>query len=240
MFAIYKRELRSYFITPIGYIFAGAFLAVSGILFSYTVLQVDSSGDYTYSGMYTYFVLLLAVFAVLLPILTMKLLSEEKKQKTEQLLLTSPVSLTGVIIAKYLASLTIFAGTLAINSFNFVLLYIYGAPNTAIILSNILGLFLIGAAFVAVGLFLSSLTENQLIAAVSSIVAEGSMLLISLLVNKIELKFFRVFLKWFSVIDRYSPFTGGYFDIPAVIYFLSLSTVFVFLTVRVYEKRRWS
>ena len=240
MTAIYKRELRSYFTTPIGYIFAGMFLAVSGILFSMRVLTADSSGRYSYSGINTYFVYLLFVFSVLIPLLTMKLLSEEKKQKTEQLLLTSPVTLTGVILAKYLAALTIFAGTLLINSLNYILLYVYGSPNAAVILSNILGLFLIGASFVAIGLFLSSITENQLIAAISSIASIVALLLISLLADRIESEFIRVVLKWFSVVDRYSPFTNGYFDIPALIYFVSFTGVFLFLTVRVYEKRRWS
>ena len=240
MTAIYKRELRSYFTTPIGYIFAGMFLAVSGILFSMRVLTADSSGSYSYSKIGSYFVYLLFVFAVLIPILTMKLLSEEKKQKTEQLLLTSPVSLTGVILAKYLAAQTIFLATLLVNSLNYILLYVYGSPNAAVILSNILGLFLIGASFVAIGLFLSSITENQLIAAISSIASIVALLLISLLADRIESEFIRVVLKWFSVVDRYSPFTNGYFDIPALIYFVSFTGVFLFLTVRVYEKRRWS
>jgi ABC-2 type transport system permease protein len=240
MTAIYKRELRSYFITPIGYVFAGMFLTVSGLLFSWLVLSADNSGSYSYAKISNYFVYLLFVFSVLIPLLTMKLLSEEKKQKTEQLLLTSPVSLTGVVIAKYLAALTIFAATLLVNSLNYILLYIYGNPNAAVILSNILGLFLIGASFIAIGLFLSSVTENQLIAAVSSIAVIVALLLISLLADTIEKEFFRVILKWFSVIDRYAPFTLGYFDIPAIIYFVSFTAVFLFLTVRVYEKRRWS
>ncbi|MDD4124868.1 MAG: ABC transporter permease [Eubacteriales bacterium] len=240
MFAVYRRELRSYFITPIGYIFAGMFLAVSGLLFSFTILQTNNSGDYTYAGMYEYFLYLLFVFSILIPLLTMKLLSEEKKQKTEQLLMTSPISLTGIIMAKYCAALTIFAGTLGVNFFNFLLLLKYGSPNMTIVMSNILGLFLIGAAFIAVGVFLSSLTENQLVAAVSSIAVEVALLLVGILVNKIELTFFRVFLRWFSVLDRYDPFTGGYFDIAAIIYFISFTGVFLFLTIRVYEKRRWS
>lgn len=240
MFAIYKRELRSYFITPIGYVFAGMFLAVSGLLFSFTILQENKSGDYSYAGVYQYFIYMLFVFSILIPLLTMKLLSEEKKQKTEQLLITSPVSLTGIIMAKYLAALTIFAATLGVNSFNFLLLEKYGSPNKAVLFSNILGLFLIGAAFIAVGVFLSSLTENQLIAAVSSIAVEVALLLIGILVNKIELTFARLVLRWFSVLDRYLPFTGGYFDISAIIYFISFAGVFLFLTIRVYEKRRWS
>ena len=116
MWAIYKRELRSYFITPIGYIFAGMFIAVSGALFAYTTLLTQSS-----AGLYTYFVLLLLVFCVLLPLLTMKLFSEERKSRTEQILLTSPVTLAGIVTAKFLAALTIFACSLAVNSFNFTL-----------------------------------------------------------------------------------------------------------------------
>ena len=216
------------------------FLAVSGLLFSWLVLTADSSGNYSYSKMSTYFVYLLFVFSILIPLLTMKLLSEEKKQKTEQLLLTSPVTLTGVVIAKYLAALTIFTGALIVNSLNYILLYVYGTPNAAILLSNLLGLFLIGGSFVAVGLFLSSITENQLIAAISTIASIIALLLISLLADRVESQFIRVILKWFSVIDRYEPFTNGYFDIPAIIYFISFTAVFLFLTVRVYEKRRWS
>ncbi len=240
MFAIYKRELRSYFITPLGYIFAGMFLAVSGLVFSFLILSTDSSGSYSYDNISEYFIALLFIFSILIPLLTMKLFSEEKKQRTEQLLMTTPVTLPGVVFAKYLAALTIFAATLLVNSFNYILLFRYGSPNLAVLLSNILGLFLIGSAFIAVGLFLSSITENQLIAAVSSMAVVVSLLLISFLANYIEQEFFRVVLKWFSVIDRYSPFTVGYFDIPSLVYFVSFACVFLFLTVRVYEKRRWS
>ncbi len=235
MWAIYKRELKSYFITPIGYIFAGMFIAVSGALFAYTTLLTQNS-----SGMYTYFVLLLIVFCVLLPLLTMKLFSEERKSRTEQILLTAPVTLTGVVFAKYFAALTIFAASLAVNSLNFVLLYFYGNPNLAVILTNIVGLFLVGSAFIALGMFLSALTENQLIAAVSSIAIIAVLLLTSLIAQQIPVEWLRLIIRWFSVVDRYSPFTVGYFDIPALLYFMSFTGGFVFLTVRVYEKRRWS
>ena len=133
MWAIYKRELRSYFITPIGYIFAGMFIAVSGALFAYTTLLKQDS-----SGLYTYFVLLLLVFCILLPLLTMKLFAEERKSRTEQMLLTAPVTLTGIVCAKFFAALTIFAVSLAVNSLNFILMYRYGSPNLAVILTNIL------------------------------------------------------------------------------------------------------
>ena len=117
MFSVYKKELKSYFITPVGYIFTGAFLAVSGILFSLcTLYQAEGS------SVSLYFSLLFVVLAVLLPLLTMKLLSDERRTKTEQLLLTSPISLFGMICGKYFAALTLYGATLLVNSINFTLL----------------------------------------------------------------------------------------------------------------------
>jgi ABC-2 type transport system permease protein len=145
-----------------------------------------------------------------------------------------------MVMGKYLAALTIYGCTFIANIFNFVLLYMYGTPNTGSIVANILGVFLIGAAFVAVGLFLSSLTQNQLIAAVSSIGAIVAMLLVSLVIDSIPFAWLQGILEWFSILDRYVPFMNQALSIPAVMYYFSLAAVFVFLTVRVYDKRRWS
>ncbi|MBO5735580.1 MAG: ABC transporter permease [Clostridia bacterium] len=235
MFAIYKRELRSYFVTPIGYIFCGMFLLVSGLLFYFTTLANQSTASLS-----EYFFYMILMFAILIPLLTMKLFAEDRRTKTEQLLLTAPVSLTGMVMGKYLAALTIYGCTFIANIFNFVLLYMYGTPNTGSIVANILGVFLIGAAFVAVGLFLSSLTQNQLIAAVSSIGAIVAMLLVSLVIDSIPFAWLQGILEWFSILDRYVPFMNQALSIPAVMYYFSLAAVFVFLTVRVYDKRRWS
>lgn len=235
MFAIYKRELRSYFITPIGYIFCGMFLLVSGLLFYQSTLAAQSTASLS-----VYFLMLICVFAILIPLLTMKLLAEDRRTKTEQLLMTAPVSITGMVLGKYFAALTIYGCTFVVNSLNFVLLYWYGSPNTAAIFADILGVFLIGAAFIAVGLFLSSLTQNQLIAAVASIGAIVAMLLLYLVNGNIPYVWLRSVLQWFSVLDRFIPFTNQSLSIPAIVYYLSLAAVFVFLTVRVYDKRRWS
>ncbi len=237
MFAIYTRELKSYFLTPIGYTFCGMFLVVSGLLFAYNTLllatpSTDSIGEY--------FIYLMFVFAILLPLLTMKLFSEERKARTEQILLTSPVSIFGIVMGKYLAALTVFAATFVANAFNFVLLFNYGAPNASSILMSIFGVFLIGAAFIAVGILLSSITENQLIAAISAIVVNAAMLLISFVAGNIESTFWRTVLKWFSVIDRFVPFKNQMLDISAIIYYISLAAIAIFLTTRVIEKRRWS
>ncbi len=229
------RELKSYFLTPIGYIFCGMFLVVSGMVFSESILVAASTG-----GVGEYFIYMIMIFSVLLPLLTMKLFADDKRNRTDQILLTSPVSVFGIVMGKYLAALTVFAATFLVNSFNFVLLFMYGSPNLVSIFMNILGIFLIGAAFIAIGIFLSSLTENQLIAAVSAIGVNVAMLLISLIASDVESTFIRTVLKWFSVLDRFTPFTNQMLDVSAIIYYLSLAAIGIFLTTRVIEKRRWA
>lgn len=229
------RELKSYFLTPIGYIFCGMFLVVSGLVFSYCTLLAQST-----DSIGTYFIGLMLIFAVLIPLLTMKLFSEDRKTRTDQILLTSPVSVLGIVMGKYLAAITVFGATFVVNSFNFVLLFKYGTPNVVSILMNIFGVFLLGAAFIAIGLLLSSVTENQLIAAVSAMGVNAAMLLISLLAGSVDNTVVRTVLKWFSIIDRFTPFTNQMLDISAIVYYLSLAAVALFLTTRVIEKRRWA
>lgn len=231
------RELKSYFLTPIGYIFCGMFLVVSGLVFAQCTLLLDTPST---SSLGEYFIWMMCIFAILLPLLTMKSFSEDRKSRTDQILLTSPVSIIGIVLGKYLAALTVFAATFVVNSFNFVLLFIYGTPNAVSILMNILGVFLLGAAFIAIGVLLSSLTENQLIAAVSAMGVNVAMLLISLIADSIESTFWRTVLKWFSVIDRFTPFTNQMLDVSAIIYYISLAAIAIFLTTRVIEKRRWA
>lgn len=235
MFAIYMRELKSYFLTAIGYVYCGMFLVVSGLSFAQCTLLKQSTGSIG-----EYFVWMIIIFAVLIPLLTMKLIAEDRKTRTDQILLTSPVSVTGIVMGKYLAALTVYAATFLVNSFNFVLLAKYGEPNAISILTNILGVFLLGAAFIAIGIFLSSLTENQLIAAVSAMGVNAAMLLVSLLADNISGTALRTVVKWFSVLDRFAPFTHQMLDVSAIVYYLSLAAAFLFLTTRVIEKRRWS
>ena len=229
------RELKSYFLTAIGYVYCGMFLVVSGLAFAQCTLLKQSTGSIG-----EYFVWMIIIFAVLIPLLTMKLIAEDRKTRTDQILLTSPVSVTGIVMGKYLAALTVYASTFLVNSFNFVLLAKYGEPNAISILTNILGVFLLGAAFIAIGIFLSSLTENQLIAAVSAMGVNAAMLLVSLLADNISGTALRTVVKWFSVLDRFAPFTHQMLDVSAIVYYMSLAAAFLFLTTRVIEKRRWS
>ena len=234
MFAIYKREMRAYFTTPIGYVFAAIFLAFSAAVFTYSTLYSLSSDTSTY------FTVMLFSFIILVPLLTMKTLSEERKMKTEQLLLTSPVSLTGMVVAKFLAAFTVFFGCILLTSLNFIILYTHSEPNTAMILGNLLALILVGMSFLAIGIFVSSLTESQLAASVITVGILLVLMVISFANTLIGVPWIRFLLSGLSVYARFQNFANGIFDVAALVYYLSLTALFLFLTVRVFEKKRWS
>ena len=235
MFAIYKREMRSYFTGAIGYVFLVIFLAVAGVAFAYTTL-FSMTSDLT-----SYYTLMLLFSAIVLPILTMKSFSEEKKTKTEQLLLTAPVSIISVVAAKFLASFTMFVGVVLFTALYALILLPYGTLQLMIIIGNVIALLLVGMVFISIGLFVSSLTENQLAAAVGTIaiilVLLGIGLLSALLPSTYWLRFV---LDALSVFNRFQNFTNGYFDIASLVYYLSVCAVFLYLTVRVYDRRRYN
>lgn len=245
MTAIYKREMRAYFTSPSGYIFIAGFLAVSGFLFSlYTVQNAVNGTDADIGGYYS---LLIYVMTVFLPILTMKSFSEEKKQKTEQLLLTSPVRLPGMVLAKFLAAYTVFGVTYLITNVYYIIMALY-APDNTLVTTDIaacaigygFAILLMGGAFLAIGVFISSLTENQIVAAIASIAVLLILSLLSLIAQGIGFAPLRELLKFFSVYSRFVNFTYGILDYAALLYYFSIMGVFLFLTVRVYEKRRWA
>jgi ABC-2 type transport system permease protein len=170
----------------------------------------------------------------------MKLFSEERKQRTEQLLLTSPVSLYGMIGGKFLAAYTLFAGCTLVSFCNFFILYFYVEKiKTAVLFGNLVAILLLGMTFVTIGLFMSSLTENQLAAAIGTVAVLGVLLCIGVVNSVIPVYWIRFVLSSISVFSRFQNFTQGVFDIAALFYYLSVSAAFLFLTVRIFEKRRW-
>ena len=216
------------------------------------------AGNYSTSSYFTY---LIFSFMILIPILTMRLFAEERKLKTEQLLLTAPVSLTGMVLGKYFAALTIYISGILLSCVNLIPLYVIGAaeragseystthigPITGEIVGSLVAVILLGAALIAVGTFISALAENQLSAAIITIGVIAGMVLLNILnllkdsdgQPLIRSYAIRSVISWISVMSRFSNFTNGLFDYAALLYYLSLSFVFLFLTVRVYEKRRW-
>ncbi len=247
MFAIFKKELRAYFISPVGYVYTGLFLAASALFCAMTTLQQAS---YNTSS---YFQYMIFSFIVVVPLLTMRSFSEERKSRTEQLLLTAPVSITGMVLGKYLAALTLFVSTIIVSCINFFPLVSYAiveqsqatdatlhvGPEGGQIVGCVLGMILIGAACIAVGVFISSLTENQLSAAVITVASIAFMLLVGVFNEHIGSVFIRTVLDWVSMLSRFDRFVYGLFDFSALLYYVSFVGVFLFLTVRIYEKRRW-
>lgn len=287
MTAIFKREFKSYFYTITGSVFVAALLFFTGIFFTaYNLLQG-----------YPYFSASLSSITIILllivPLLTMRSFSEEKKMKTDQLLLTSPVSVTEIVLGKYLSMLAVFAIPCVIMLFGPILIHFYGGGILAADLLAVLEFFLLGAAYIAIGMFISSLTENQLIAAAGTFVillllqladsmssllptsAMGSyvcffvliiaaVLLLYLLTKNLvimggtgvvaaviltvfylvkrtsfEGSFGRVFSS-LSLVARFDAITRQSFELSAVIYFVTVIALFVFLTVQAIQKRRWS
>lgn len=245
MFAIFKKELRSYFMNAIGYVYIGVFLALSGLLCCYTTLAAQS---YDTSS---YFSFMIISFIILIPLLTMKLFAEEKKLRTEQMLLTAPVSLWGMVFGKFLAAFTLFVSGVLVSCINFFPLAAYHnaenisdaytsvGPVFPIIISSTVGIILIGAAFIAIGLFISSLTENQLAAAIITVAIILGMLLLNMINNYIENTTIKFIINWVCFMSRFSNFSYGLLDPAALVYYFSIAGVFLLLTVRVYDKRRW-
>lgn len=235
MLAVFKKEMRSYFTGVIGYAFLVIFLAVAAALFSYTTLFAMSS-DVT-----SYFTFMLLFSGIILPILTMKSFSEERKAKTEQLLLTAPVSIPAMVIGKFLAAYTMFAGSVLFTSLYFLVLAPYANLQVATLLGNIIALLLVGMVFIAIGLFASSLTENQLSAAVGTIAIILGFLAVGIIAALLPSSYFlRFIFDALSIYTRFQSFTNGYFDLASFIYYLSVAAVFIYFTMRIYDRRRYN
>jgi ABC-2 type transport system permease protein len=235
MGAIYRREVSAYFTSAIAYVFFAAFFLTTGFFFSVSSIAsatTDMSG--TFSSIFM-------ILLVLIPLLTMKLFSDEKRQKTEQCLLTAPIRLGEMVLGKYLAALSLYGIAVCIFFVYGLVIQFFGNVQWTYVISNIFALFLLGAAFIAVGTFFSALTESQIVAAVLSFFGLLFLTLIDTVANYVsKYKVLADLLVSLSVYNKYSEFTSGLFNLSNVLFMLSLILIFNFLTVRIYEKRRWA
>lgn len=287
MKAIFNKEFKSFFNYPIGYIFMGVFLLISGLFFTMYNLLPNSSYYINVLDSITF------VFLFLVPILTMRSIADETKDRTDQLLLTSPLKVWEIVLGKYFASVLFFFVTLLITGIYPIILAFYSDVAMAPIITAYIGFGLMGAAFISVGVFISSLTDNQVIAAVgtfgalliiwiidgvtqvmptsrasgiilavilvcaltliiyystkniyisgfTNIVGIATVIIINIVnVNLFE-GFTSRFFQWFSLLNRYEPFVMGLLNVSSIVYYITFSTAFVFLTIRVIDKKRWS
>lgn len=234
MGAIYKRELNSYFNSAIAYIVMAVFFGFSAYFFVGTCFMGNTASlAYTFSNMFI-------ILIFLTPILTMKSFSEEKRQRTDQALLTSPASLGEIVMGKYFGAMTLYGICCSIFLIYGLIVTMFVVPEWNVILCTLFGFYLLGGALIAIDIFISALTESQVIAAVVSMAVGLLIYLMNSITSMIEVQWLIDFLNTISFTTYFANFTYGLFDIQGMIYFLSLIALFNFLTVRVFEKRRWS
>ena len=235
MKAIFRREFRMYFRTPIAYIFIGMFIAMCGYFFYYDNLARKS---FEFGSVLAQ---MQSMFIFLIPILTMRLLSEERNSRTDQLLLTAPVSVRSVVLGKFAAATAIYGIALGVT-----LLYVYILGNHveqlpyAKLFCNYLGIFLVGLAFISVGIFISSLTQNQASAAIVTFVVLRFLMILEEARSKVRSDFLLSVVESINITKWYTEFGMGVLSIPAIIYYLSFTAVFLLFTICMVDKRRWS
>lgn len=230
--AVYRRELATYFASPLAYLVGGAFLFLMGVLFW---LIVSDSRE---ASLRSTFLNMALVLLLTSPALTMRLLAEEQRTGSLELLLTLPLRDWHVVLGKYLASLTLYLAILGLTLFYPFLLFRFGNPDPGPILTGYMGTILLGASFLSMGLFTSSLTENQVVAAITGF---GLLLLLWLadVIGRFPGPPLEEALAYASLSDHYFATLRGVLDTSDVVYFLSVVVVFLFLTVRSLEVRRW-
>lgn len=234
MTAVYRRELRSYFSSMIGYVFIAVVVFFIGVYFMANNLFY---GDPRFSLTLTN---VMVVFLVAIPVLTMKSMAEERRSRTDQLLLTAPVSLTAVVLGKYLAMVTVLAIPLALSCLCPLIIAANGTACLASDYATILAFFLMGCVFVAVGLFISALTESQIIAAVGTFAALLVLYLWDALMSFLPDALANI-LGQFSFGSVLNNFAGyNVFDLGGLVLYVSLAGLFVFLTVQALRRRRWA
>lgn len=234
MFAIYKRETGSYFTSPVGYIVIAAFMVFNGVFFYTNCL---------YSGMSNMTNVFHSMFYILMfiiPLVTMRLFSEDKRNKTDQALLTSPVGIPSVVFAKYLSALTILLCCLMGYVADGIIISFFASPDWGVILGNIISSLLIGSAFISIGVFVSSLTESVIVAAIVSFAINAFISMIDNITSTIPWNWLKDILMSVSFQQKSDTFSLGLVALSDVIFFLSISFMFLFFTDRIIDRRRWA
>jgi len=256
IFAVYKRELKSYFVSPIFYILASVFLIIIGNAFKDTFFKFASDSmillrlAQNYGGnirlinvnscVSGLFAIINFILVLIVPLLTMRLYAEEKRNGTMELLMTSPITTTAVLIGKFLSCLSIYFLMVACTIVFSILMMFYSKSNLdwGLVLTGYIGTLLLGTAIIPIGMFFSSLTENQIVAAVLSTTFIMGMWLLVFTANFLNASL-KYFIMYFSLSFHLDSFSAGYLVIKHVVYYLSVSTFFLFITGISVESTRW-
>jgi ABC-2 type transport system permease protein len=234
MGAIIRRELYAYFTSSIGFIYLGSVYFLSGALLLALSL-INNSAD-----LRPVFSSLLLVVMFLSPVLTMRLMSEDRRRRTDQALLTAPITLGAIVAGKFIAAAIVFTAGLSVTLAQALCLNFLAPINWAIIWGSFIALLLLGFAFIAIGQFISSLTENQAVAAIGSFAVMFGILLFDAVPSIISNPQLSAIITVLSFTRHYTPIMNGILLVSDLFFFISVCGIFMFLTTRVLEKRRWS
>ena len=235
VWTIARRELYAYFSSPIAYVTMAAFLGVTGLLFYlFLVFVQQATMDPILGSGWIFFVLILYAAVV-----TMRLLAEEQRSGTIELVLTAPVRDWELIVGKYLASLILFLIMLVVSFYQPIILTRVGDPDVGAMVSSYLGFFLVGAALLAIGTLTSTFTRNQVVAAILSIGIGVGMWLVEFLGSQSPGTFAGDLLSQLGLFSHYFDFIDGIIDTQHIVYYLSLVAASLFLATRALEARRW-
>ncbi|NMA37861.1 MAG: ABC transporter permease subunit [Papillibacter sp.] len=234
MSAILKRDLQSYFTSPLGYVFMAAYLVIMNAAFYVTTIMTGKN------NLVNVYSIMMYALMILVPILTMRTFSEDYKQRTDQLLLTSPVKPIGIVLGKFLAAYLVFLFSLIFTVLQVLIVSAVGNVNMAVVFGNYIAILSVASVYIAIGVFVSSLTESQLVAAIATLAINVALLLFDFAYELINLSWVRSIIYWVSLYRRYNTFYVGVFSVADFFYYLSAAAVFIFLTVRILEKKRWS
>lgn len=233
MSAVFKKELRSYFCNPIGYIMLALYFFFTGIFFSayYEMGVPDGS-----------FIILnsLLLLVIVAPLLTMRMISEDRRQKVDQALFCAPVSLTKIVLGKFLAALAMFGICNLLYVVYELIFSFYCTVNWLSFLNCLIGFFLVGAGLIAIGLFISSLTESPIVSFIITFTASMLMLYLDSIAQMLGLDWLTKGAQYISFYSRFYDAANGIFNLADTLYLLSFVAFFIFLTVRSLEKKRWS
>lgn len=232
MKAIFKKEMNIYSNTVIGTVFISVFMIAATIYFyMYNIAAESSSMLYLFTDMDV-------IMLVLIPLLTMRLMSEEQKNKTDQLLLTAPVSVWEIILGKYFAAVAIFGAAMLITLVFPIAIMIFGKPAVGVLVGSYVGFFLKGCVSIAIGLFISSLTENQIISALLMFLIMVLFFIMDTLASVFPA--IAPVIGFISVNARVTEFYLGSFNFEHIIYYLSVIALFLFYSVKRVERRRYN
>ena len=234
MFTVFKRDLMAYFRTPVGYVFMGVFLTLSGVLF-YLYNLKNLTGD-----LLTFLSSLTMLVMLLCPLLVMRLICEDRQKRTDQLVLTSPVSLSGMVVGKYLAAASVMLLTILLTNVYTLVIAMYGRVYMGEWFVGYLGFMLQSLSFLALDLFVTCFAKNQMTGAVVAFGANFLLWMADMLADNLSVEWASKVLQFVSLYDRYEPFRMGQLSYSGILFFVSFTACCLVAAVRVLDARRFS